>query len=73
MSYTYSIQYELTEALTPEQLQAMRRIVELPWTPPPGYQGEVLKATIWQTDCDCTNYRCQCVNYPPHSGRGPMP
>jgi hypothetical protein len=57
MSYTYKIEYELTERLTDDQLAAMQEVLDKPWTPPPGYGGRVIKARIAREVCDTIGCR----------------
>lgn len=58
MSYTYKIEYQLTEPLTDNQLAAMQAILDKPWTPPPGYTGQVIKAKIEGHPEHCCG--CEC-------------
>jgi hypothetical protein len=69
VSYTYKIVYELTERLTDDQLAAMQQILDKPWTPPPGYEGEVIKARIYRYHCD-SDVCSECLECTPVASEG---
>jgi len=69
MSYTYKIVYELTERLTDEQLASMQQTLGKPWTPPPGYTGQVIKAGIYRYYCD-SDVCSECLECVPVASEG---
>jgi hypothetical protein len=73
MSYTIAVQYELTERPTDDQLARIREVLSQvvqsrhPLTP--GYDGQIIKATVRRYICDSHDCReCQLCFVPDELG-----